>query len=83
MINKLNNRCNINLFERSIKQLKLSVVSKMHIISWKERTSDPLMEKPQSGVMDVGRMPLKLSNDVLPRDQMPESMMLVTPEVET
>ena len=24
------------------------------------------MEKPQSEVMDVGRMPLKLSNDVLP-----------------
>jgi len=41
------------------------------------------MEKPQSGVMDVGRMLLKLSNDVLPRDQMPESMMLVTPEGET
>jgi len=41
------------------------------------------MEKPQSGVMDVGRMPLKLSNDVLPRDQMSESMMLVTPEGET
>ena len=41
------------------------------------------MEKPQSVVMDVDRMTLKLSNDVLPRDQMPESMTSVTPEGET
>jgi len=41
------------------------------------------MEKTQSGVKDVGRMPLKLSYDVLPQDQMPESMTLVTPEGET
>jgi len=41
------------------------------------------MEKPQSGEMDVGIMPLKLSNDVLPQDQMPKSMTLVTPKGET
>jgi len=41
------------------------------------------MEKPQSGVMDVGRMPLKLSNDMLPQDQILENMTLVTPDGET
>jgi len=33
MINKLNNRCNLNLFECSIKQLQIYVISKMRIIS--------------------------------------------------
>ena len=80
MLNNFINRCNFDFLKHGIKHLQLKIQNQMGIIPREKIKSKPLMQKPKCGMMDVVGIGLEFSHNVLSRDQVPETMTIITRE---
>ena len=71
-------KSNFNLFSYGIEQLHFSMIKKAYVLSREQIHGNPSMQEPQSRMLNVHIMGLKLANYVLTQNYSPKFMVIKT-----